>query len=71
MMLRQDDFTPVNFGILMAKFAGHEFIYQQPSPYDKERAAQDNDILFINRKKQDVKDFDDALKISNNFLNNL
>ncbi len=66
--LREEDFKPINIGIFIAEKDGYEFIFQRQFYLDKVRAAQSSCILFIDREKQKVIDFNDALQKSNEFL---
>jgi hypothetical protein len=68
MKLTENDFRSVNFGITMAEVDKDRFIYQEPSAFDKKRAAQNNPVLFINKEQYDVKDFKEALAKSNDYL---
>jgi len=67
--LKLENFKQINFGIYIYQDDNNEFIYQQKTPYDKERMAQDSDHIFIKTKlctyNKGVADLTEALKIFN------
>lgn len=72
-MLTKEDFTNLNFNIVIANKGGIEFIYQEPFNIagvenGSHATKLGHPVLLIDHKIHKVKDFDEAIKIANEKL---